>query len=163
MNLYRTGFQTCILAKKHCALARQKLLIRLEKWGEISGTRFARPTFWLLKNRLVRLWCVYCIKSEPIFKIVISRVLRALRATTRGVVLLQSRSSENARHLNGSNGKKWAVQKKWTRFCETILREGGFAKPRLMFLKFSGIWVSAPQEGAGGMRGGFFRFSEFRQ
>ncbi|OGJ00531.1 hypothetical protein A3I90_00350 [Candidatus Nomurabacteria bacterium RIFCSPLOWO2_02_FULL_41_9] len=25
-----------------------------------------------------------------------------------------------------------------TRFCETILREGGFAKPRLMFLKFGG-------------------------
>jgi len=40
----------------------------LEKWGEISGTRFARPTFWLLKSRLVRLWCVYCTKSEPIFK-----------------------------------------------------------------------------------------------
>ena len=43
--------------------------------------------------------------------------------------------------------------KKWTRFCETILREGGFAKPRLKFFKFGGIWVSAPQEGAGGMRG----------
>ncbi|OGI87019.1 hypothetical protein A2995_00410 [Candidatus Nomurabacteria bacterium RIFCSPLOWO2_01_FULL_33_24] len=45
---------------------------------------------------------------------------------------------------------------KWTRFCETILREEGFAKPRLMFLKFGRIRVSAPQEGAGGMRGGFF-------
>jgi len=32
----------------------------------------------------------------------------------------------------------------------------GFAKPRLMFLKFGGVWISAPQEGAGGMRGGFF-------
>ena len=31
-----------------------------------------------------------------------------------------------------------------------------FAKPRLKFLKFGGIRVSAPQEGAGGMRGGFF-------
>ncbi len=40
-----------------------------------------------------------------------------------------------------------------TRFCETVLRERGFAKPRLMFLKFGGIWASAPQEGAGGMRG----------
>jgi len=47
-------------------------------------------------------------------------------------------------------------KKKWTRFCETILREGGFAKPRLMFLKFGRVWVSAPQEGAGGMWGGFF-------
>jgi len=47
---------------------------------------------------------------------------------------------------------------KWTRFCETILREGGFAKPRLIFLKFGGIRASAPQEGAGGMRGGDFGF-----
>jgi hypothetical protein len=45
---------------------------------------------------------------------------------------------------------------KWTRFCETKLREEWFAKPRLMFLKFGGIWISAPQEGAGGMRGGDF-------
>ena len=36
------------------------------------------------------------------------------------------------------------------------VREGGFAFARLMFLKFGGIWVSAPQEGAGGMRGGDF-------
>jgi hypothetical protein len=34
--------------------------------------------------------------------------------------------------------------KKWTRFCETILREGGFAKPRLMFLKFGGIGFGFP-------------------
>jgi hypothetical protein len=27
-----------------------------------------------------------------------------------------------------------------------------------MFLEFGGIWVSAPQEGAGGMRGGHFGF-----
>ncbi len=45
---------------------------------------------------------------------------------------------------------------KWTRFCETILWEGGLAKPRLMFLKFGGVWIFAPQEGVGGMRGGFF-------
>jgi hypothetical protein len=45
-----------------------------------------------------------------------------------------------------------------TRFCETILREGGFAKPRLIFLKFGGIGISAPQEGAGGMRGGVWNF-----
>ncbi|MDO8676427.1 MAG: hypothetical protein Q7K16_02125, partial [Candidatus Azambacteria bacterium] len=32
----------------------------------------------------------------------------------------------------------------------------GFAKPRLMFFKFGGVRVSAPQEGAGGMRGGNF-------
>ena len=49
-------------------------------------------------------------------------------------------------------------KKKWTRFCETILREEGFAKPRLMFLKFGRVRVSAPQEGAGGMQGGGFGF-----
>jgi hypothetical protein len=27
-----------------------------------------------------------------------------------------------------------------------------------MFLKFGEVWVSAPQEGAGGMRGGHFEF-----
>jgi hypothetical protein len=35
------------LAKKQCAPPKAVLRIRLEKWGEISGTRFARPTFWL--------------------------------------------------------------------------------------------------------------------
>ena len=44
---------------------------------------------------------------------------------------------------------------RWTRFCETILREEGFAKPRLIFLEFSEDLVFAPQEGAGGMRGRF--------
>ena len=43
--------------------------------------------------------------------------------------------------------------------ADSVLRNNfageGFAKPRLSFLKFGGIWVSAPQEGAGGMRGGF--------
>ena len=29
-----------------------------------------------------------------------------------------------------------------------------------MFLKFGGVWVSAPQEGAGGMRGGDLDFGE---
>ena len=46
--------------------------------------------------------------------------------------------------------------------ADSVLRNnfagGGFAKPRLMFLKFGRIRVSAPQEGAGGMRGGFFLF-----
>src|SRR3989338_8006993 len=56
-NLYRTGFRTCFLAKKQCAPPKAVLQIRLGKWGEISGTRFARSTFWLPKNRLVRLWC----------------------------------------------------------------------------------------------------------
>ncbi len=48
------------------------------------------------------------------------------------------------------------IAEKWTWFCETILREEGFAKPRLMFLKFCRVWVSAPQEGLGEMRGGGF-------
>jgi len=38
------------------------------------------------------------------------------------------------------------------------VREGSFAFARLMFLKFGGVWFSAPQESAGGMRGGDFGF-----
>src|SRR3989344_3611012 len=49
--------RTCFLAKKQSVPPKAGLRIRLEKWGEISGTRFARPTFWLPKSRLVRLWC----------------------------------------------------------------------------------------------------------
>src|SRR3989344_2850002 len=48
--------RTCFLAKKQSVPPKAGLRIRLEKWGEISGTRFARPAFWLPKNRLVRLW-----------------------------------------------------------------------------------------------------------
>src|SRR3989338_8937405 len=35
--------------------------------------RSARPAFQLLKNRLVLFWCVYCTKSEPIFKTKVNR------------------------------------------------------------------------------------------
>jgi len=51
-------------------------------------------------------------------------------------------------------------QEKWTRFCETKLRENDSQNRDLFFLKFGGdwFWVSAPQEGAGGMRGGGFGF-----
>ncbi|OGI72985.1 hypothetical protein A2737_02165 [Candidatus Nomurabacteria bacterium RIFCSPHIGHO2_01_FULL_41_71] len=69
LNLYRTGFRTCFLAKKQCASPKAVLQIRLGNSAGILGTRFARPAFQLLKNRLVRLWCVYSTKSEPIFKI----------------------------------------------------------------------------------------------
>ena len=64
----RFWFRTSSLAKKQCAPARQKFRIH---WGNSAGTlgtRFARPAFQLLKNRLVLFWCVYCTKSEPIFK-----------------------------------------------------------------------------------------------
>jgi len=49
-------------------------------------------------------------------------------------------------------------EKKWTRFCETILREEGFAKPRLMFLKFGGDFGFRPRGGRvwEGIRAGFF-------
>src|SRR3990167_3305861 len=60
--------RTCFLAKKQCAPPKAVLRIRLEKWGEISGTRFARPTFWLLKNRLVRLWCCNCTLCANLFR-----------------------------------------------------------------------------------------------
>ena len=47
---------------------RQKFWIRLGNSAGILGTRFARPAFWLLKNRLVLFWCLYYTKLEPIFK-----------------------------------------------------------------------------------------------
>jgi hypothetical protein len=80
-------FRTSSLAKKLCALARRirihfwriPLRITCEIQAETIGTRFARPAFWLLKNRLVLFWCVYCTKSEPIFKI--GNVERPPRAT----------------------------------------------------------------------------------
>src|SRR3989344_4487777 len=50
--------RTCFLAKKQSVPPKAGLRIRLEKWGGISGKRFARPPFWLPKSRLVRLWCV---------------------------------------------------------------------------------------------------------
>jgi len=55
--------------------------------GKISGRCFATPTIWLPKNRLVRLRCLYSTKSEPIFKIVITSVPRALRASVRSTEL----------------------------------------------------------------------------
>jgi len=39
--------RTCFLAKKQSVPPKAGIRIRLEKWGEISGTRFARPTIWL--------------------------------------------------------------------------------------------------------------------
>jgi len=49
--------RTCFLAKKQSVPPKAGLRIRLEKWAETIGTRFTRPAFWLLKNRLVRCWC----------------------------------------------------------------------------------------------------------
>jgi len=37
--------------KEKCASPQATLQIRLEKWGEISGRRFAPPTPWLVLNR----------------------------------------------------------------------------------------------------------------
>src|SRR3989344_7121460 len=42
-SLARTSF----LAKKQSVPPKAGLQILLEKWGEISGTRFARPTPWV--------------------------------------------------------------------------------------------------------------------
>src|SRR3989338_3327279 len=57
-------------------------------------------------------------------------------------------------------------KKKWTRFCETILREGGFAKPRLMFFKFGEdfeFWPRGGRAGEGSNSGFyFFKFGEIR-
>src|SRR3989338_4315191 len=49
--------RTSSSAKKQCAPPKATLRIRLEKWGEISGRRFAPPTIRSPKNRLVPFWC----------------------------------------------------------------------------------------------------------
>ncbi|MFH1773043.1 MAG: hypothetical protein ABH818_01650, partial [Patescibacteria group bacterium] len=43
--------------KKQCASPKATLKISLEKWGKISGLRFAPPTIRSPKNRLVLFWC----------------------------------------------------------------------------------------------------------
>ena len=66
-----------LLGEKSCAQARRiwihfwriPLWILCEIQAKTIGTRFARPACWLQKNRLVRCWCVYCTKLEPISKI----------------------------------------------------------------------------------------------
>src|SRR3989344_3929414 len=78
-------------AKNQCAPARRIWIHfwRIPLWilGEIQaetiGTRFARPTFWLPKIRLVLYWCLYCTKLEPISKIgnVIARAERVVALT----------------------------------------------------------------------------------
>ncbi|MBI3306003.1 hypothetical protein HYZ82_02600 [Candidatus Nomurabacteria bacterium] len=40
-------------------------------------------------------------------------------------------------------------KKKWTRFCETILREGGFAKPRLKIFEIRRDLGFRPAGGCG--------------
>lgn len=102
-------------------------------------------------NRARKYCGMYYTKFECILKatlMILTSVPRALRATTQSVVLLQSRSAGNAKYN-----------------ADSVLRSnftgGRIRKTESNFLKFGGNsdLVSAPQEGAGGMRGGFF--SEF--
>jgi len=62
-------FCTSSSAKKDCAPPKAAHQIRLEKWGETSGRRFAPPTPPLVQNRRVLFWCLYFTKLAPIFKI----------------------------------------------------------------------------------------------
>src|SRR3989338_9427377 len=61
-SLARTSF----LAKKQSVPPKAGLQILLEKWGEISGTRFARPTLWVLLYLFLQNWSIYTITLEPI-------------------------------------------------------------------------------------------------
>ena len=81
-------------------------------------------------------------------------VPRACYARLCDTQFLQRRKARHAIRAKRLKYQEVSRSVKWARFCETILREEWFAKPRLMFLKFGGDFVSAPQEGAGGMRDG---------
>jgi len=70
-------------------------------------------------------------------------VPRALRASVRSTELSK----------NGKCGKTLNTQ--WTRFCEAILREGGFAKTRLIFKKLFGLGFR-PAGGCGRNAGRIF-------
>jgi len=62
---------------------------------------------------------------------------------------------------NAERLKYWEMsrsRKNGLGFAKLFCGRRGFAKPRQIFLKFGGVRVSAPQEGAGGMRGGDFGF-----
>src|SRR3990167_6421769 len=61
-SLARTSF----LAKKQSVPPKAGLQILLEKWGEISGTRFARPTLWGLLYLFLQNWIFYTITLDPI-------------------------------------------------------------------------------------------------
>src|SRR3989338_7010861 len=61
-SLARTSF----LAKKQFVPPKAGLRILLEKWGEISGTRFARPTLWVLLYLFLQNLSIYTITLEPI-------------------------------------------------------------------------------------------------
>src|SRR3989338_4677260 len=148
-NLYRTGFRTCFLAKKQCAPPKAVLQIRLGKWGEISGTRFARPTFWLLKNRLVRLWCVYSTKSEPIFKI--GNQWSSPRATR---LCAKHRAFQNGKcgEHNISARLKWQEMSrsvKWTKFCKNYFLGKGFCKTSANVFGENSCLDSARRKGSG--------------
>ena len=75
--------RTCSLAKKQCAPPKAVLhsepRIHWRKRAKQRGRCFATPTPYFFQNHLVRLRCVYFTKLEPIFKIVITSVPRALK------------------------------------------------------------------------------------
>src|SRR3990167_6396816 len=62
-SLARTSF----LAKKQSVPPKAGLQILLEKWGEISGTRFARPTLWVLLYLFLQNWSETWIFTAPYF------------------------------------------------------------------------------------------------
>ena len=174
-------FRTFFLAKNQCAPARQKFWIRLEKWGKISGTRFARPTFWLLKNRSVRWLCLYCTKLEPISKT--NDIARPACVVAWNCLVRSYRSATASQSLGNPERKTlltFLIWRGWNffwkrkgcfsfgvlpskysgsvaglqcglGFAKTIFWGKDFAKPRLIFLH-----LPARRKGSGEwMRAGF--------
>ena len=119
--------QNCILIRtsssktNQCAPARRILCIPPQNQGKHSGTRFARPTSWLPKSRLVRLRCVYITTLEHFSER--NEYQRSPRATRLC-----------AKHRAFQNGK---CGETLNTNADSVLRSnfagGGFAKPRLIF------------------------------
>jgi hypothetical protein len=74
----------------------------------------------------------YTIPLELILSKIAENLQRASRSAKDGACAKSPVSPKEKSEARNTNAK-------WTRFCEAILREEGFAKPRLMFLKFGGI------------------------
>ena len=140
--------RTSPLAKNRCAQARPHFWIPPQNQGKHSGTPLrashhlaSSEPFCSFKEYLYDTARTYFIKNS--WEYPHNRTSVRWSASVQSTELFQRKRTECA----NTN-------------ADSVLRNnfagGGFAKPRLMFLKFGRIRVSAPQEGAGGMRGGFF-------
>jgi hypothetical protein len=102
----------------------------------------------------------FTIPLEPTLSKIHKELQRASRVL-RTPVCAHSFSKGEKRGTQSTERLKWeemSRSEKWTRFCETILREGGFAKPRLKFFEIRRDSDFRPAGGCGRNAGRAFCF-----